>query len=441
VGGIEAELGAGNARGFARKRYPVPNSEAGRKWLNPRELQLPTLRTRSSCQDLHTQMGHAIPRFTSFSPSKHALRSRCSHLLRLCVMASRVKLYSQQAALAQLFQRSGYSGELPQFLTSTSAAGADHPLLAWIAGKVRLEENFVSESDQAQAARQLEEERLLASAEPSPSSASASVAAKLSPFEEANDLALPSDQDSAEPMHALGLDAPAWLEEESLEDLDERLRVLAEERALYKSQIQELQALDAQLDEAQRSSRASHVRVRAECEQLDAQLNAERTATSNLNARANALLHEMQVRSQPRSARAAAACHRPCNFSHMLSTTGAAARPAHAVPATQPPVADAGQEQREGGLPAAERAADGDADQVSARANHSITNPLIQNDAHWSPSFSTSMEGQEEQGDLGEKFHMFPILSFSHTHTPSLPGSTSSSRTMGPPLWQSGSPG
>lgn len=66
---------------------------------------------------------------------------------RLSNMGSRyAALSAQQAKLSALFRGAGYIGELPSFLTG-GGAGADHPLLSWMASNLSLEANFMPEHE------------------------------------------------------------------------------------------------------------------------------------------------------------------------------------------------------------------------------------------------------------------------------------------------------
>lgn len=106
-------------------------------------------------------------------------------------MTSRyAQLYSQQAYLSQLLQRSGYGGELPPFLSAPSAPGADHPLLTWMTSALG-DEHFMSEASVSEA-QQAESDAIQQKLSMDAAAAAADVL--LQGFEEADDLLPLHDQ-------------------------------------------------------------------------------------------------------------------------------------------------------------------------------------------------------------------------------------------------------
>eukprot|EP00955_Chlamydomonas_euryale_P053523 355524-Chlamydomonas_euryale.AAC.25 len=217
-------------------------------------------------------------------------------------------LSAQQAKLVGLFQRAGYAGELPSFLTS-HGPGADHPLLSWMADNLTIEDNYMGQAD-ADAARQAladageRQQRELQRRRQSKGLDGAADDPLLSQFE---DLAQVADQGrgthgraqhAATDVASVGSSdvLRGWLETETREDSDARLQELSEERSMYKAQIHELATLEEQLDEAQRSSRAAIAENAAATDAAQARTSSIAETLSGLNAQLNDALSNLDFK-------------------------------------------------------------------------------------------------------------------------------------------------
>lgn len=136
-------------------------------------------------------------------------------------MSSRYAAASHRSQLSSLLSASGFSGDVPS-VTNT----AEHNLLAWMAKSLRTEEHLMPEVEAAALSQQLME---------LPPKAKGHADVLLGHFSEllTNDLSALQDQGT----EGTGALPSAWLEDETLEDLDDRLRELAKERCMYKKQM------------------------------------------------------------------------------------------------------------------------------------------------------------------------------------------------------------
>ena len=136
------------------------------------------------------------------------------------IMSTRYAAANNRSQLSSLLAASGYSGDVPSVTNS-----AEHNLLAWMANCLR-PEHLMPEAEAATLSQQLME---------LPLEAKGNADVLLGHFSElpTNDLSAMQDQDSV----GMGALSSAWLEDETLEDLDGRLLELAEERCMYKKQM------------------------------------------------------------------------------------------------------------------------------------------------------------------------------------------------------------